>query len=81
LRSSLAGRSIPPPVDHSSFQPFPDLLPGGERPDQAEKIIVVDSVKCGFQVRVKYPYPVSLLEAYRVVDSRLFEVNRDGVAA
>jgi site-specific DNA recombinase len=69
LRSSLAGRSIPPPVDHSSFQPFPDLLPGGERANQAEKMIVVDSVKCGFQVRVKYPYPVSLLEAYRVVDS------------
>jgi len=69
LRSSLAGRSIPPPAGHSSFQPFPDLLPGGERPDQAEKMIVADSVKCGFQVRVKYPYPVSLLEAYRVVDS------------
>ncbi len=69
LRGSLIGRGVPAPIDHSGFQPLADLFPAGECPDPAEEVIMVDSVECGFQVRVKYPHTFSGLAAYRVEDS------------
>jgi len=45
LRGAFIRRGVLSLVDHPGFQPVPDHSPGGERPDQAEQVLVVDSVE------------------------------------
>jgi site-specific DNA recombinase len=56
LWGSLLGRreSLARP-EHACLQPRPDQVPGRERPDDGEKVAVVDAVERRGQVRIQHP--------------------------
>ena len=57
LGSSLPGRGEPAVFDHARPQPPGDQLPGRERAELAEKVIVADPVERRRQVRIEHPRP------------------------
>ena len=57
LGGSLPGRGEPAVFDHARRQPPGDQLPGRERAELAEEMVVVDPVECRCQVRVEHPHP------------------------
>ena len=67
LWCSLLGRSVPALVDHTGFQPGPDLFPGGERPDPAQKKVVVDPVERGLHIGVENPLSLRVLPGESLV--------------
>ncbi len=56
LGSSLPGRREPfARLEHACLQPAPDQVPGRERPESGQQVVVADAVeRCG-QVRVRHP--------------------------
>jgi hypothetical protein len=68
LRSSLLGAGQPAVLDHARLQPLPDHLPGGERADLVEDVIVADPVKRPGQVRVEHPQAPRALALGELID-------------
>jgi len=59
LRSPLLGGREPlARFEHPGFQPVPDHVPGGERPERLKKPGVVDAIERRRQVRIQYPGPL-----------------------
>ena len=55
----LLGRGEPASLDHARLQPVPDKTPSEKCPESGEKVVVIDSVECRYQVRgAEYPLPV-----------------------